>query len=137
MRFDRLRDVTALPAERLETAFEHEDVRAVLPVSEPGSGEATVLVATPRKLGIATLRRLAGRSRWITRWAPWDAVQLRGRRAGAAGTTQRRTPPVSVGGRRFRSVLPGDVGKLAWRDFGRYVRQRRRTLRGRESARSA
>ena len=130
MQFDRLRDLTALPADRLETAFQREDVIAVLPVSRPGSGEATVLVATPGKLGIATLRRFAGRRRWITRWAPWDAVRLDSRPGRADGPAEESQAPVTVGGNDFRSVLGGDAGRVALRDFGRSARQRRRALVG-------
>lgn len=128
MQFERLRNLTTLPAERLEMAFEHEHVITVLPVSETGSGEATVLVATPRKLGIATLRRLAGRSRWITRWAPWDAVRLIGRGASATDSNERGKARVSVDGKRFRSVLGGDVGRAALRDFARSTRRRHARL---------
>lgn len=126
MQFDGLRDLTTLPADRLETAFEHEDVMAVLPVSEPGSGLATVLVATPRKLGIATLRRMAGTSRWVTRWAPWDAVRLDGRMDPVRGRARQMKAAVIVGGKSFRSVLGGRLGKAALRDFGRSVQRRRR-----------
>ncbi len=136
MQFDRLRDMTALPADRLETAFQHEDVIAVLPVSEPGSGEATVLVATPRKLGIATLRRLAGRGRWITRWAPWDAVRFDSGPKRANGPATQSEAPVTVGGKEFRAVLGGSTGTVALRDFGRSARRRRRALVGRELAQS-
>lgn len=130
MQFERLRDLTALPADRLETAFQHEHVIAVLPVSEPGSGEATVLVATPRKLGIATLRRLAGRSRWITRWAPWGAVRLDSRATAGSKSSVGSETPVSVGGKRFRSVLGGNTGRAALRDFARSARLRRAKLVG-------
>ena len=136
MQFDGLRDLTALPADRLETAFQREDVIAVLPVSEPGSGEATVLVATPRKLGIATLRRLAGRGRWITRWAPWDAVRFDGGPKRANGPDVQSEAPVTVGGKEFRAVLGGSTGAVALRDFGRSARRRRRALVGRELAQS-
>lgn len=130
MQFDRLRGMTALPADRLESAFRDEDVLSVLPVSEPGSGVATVLVATPRKLGVATLRRLAGRSRWITRWAPWDAVRVSGHPARADGPGGSNGAAVMIGTRGFRAVLGGTSGRGALRDFVRSARQRRRALGG-------
>ena len=76
MRLEDLRDLTTLPSDRLGLDFRAERVLTVLPVSEPNTGQATILVATPTKLGVATLGRPASGSRWVTRWAPWDAVRL-------------------------------------------------------------
>lgn len=130
MRFDELRDLTTLPSERLASAFRGERVLSVLPVSGSVSGEATILVATPTKLGVATLAR--DRSRWVTRWAPWDAVGIRVPCVMGAGRRRRsrdrlRTA-VRVGGRTFPSVLHGAPGQAALRDFARTVRARRRAL---------
>jgi hypothetical protein len=120
-----LRHLSSLPAERLELALQRECVGALLPVSEVGSGRPTVLAATPRKLAIATLRRIGGRPRWIVRWAPWDAVRTPGNvvpsRAG-----ERRV--IDVGGRRFGLVLDGRPGRVALHEFRRYLRGRRRAL---------
>ncbi len=133
MRFDGLRHLCSLPAQRLEAALERERVSAVLPVSEVGSGRATVLVATPRKLAIATLRRIAGHDRWVIRWAPWDALRLHEEaRSGALG---RRA--IDIGGRSFVLVLGGRPGRAAVRDFRRHLRRRRQVLARREVAASA
>jgi len=133
MRFDGLRHLCSLPAQRLEAALERERVSAVLPVSEVGSGRATVLVATPRKLAIATLRRIAGHDRWVIRWAPWDALRLR--EEGRSGGSRRRT--IDIGGRSFELVLGGRSGRAAMREFRGHLRRRRQALARRELAGSA
>ena len=137
MRFDRIRGHTSLPLERLDSAFRREHVAAILPVSEPGSGLATILVATPRKLGVATLRQLAGHDRWMTRWAPWDAVRLPDDLADTGARLRRLQPAISVDGRSFRPVLGGQPGRVALSDFRRSVQGRRRALAPRKLARSA
>lgn len=137
MRFDRLRHLTSLPVERLDSAFQREHVTAILPVSEPGSGLATILVATPRKLGVATLRRPAGKGRWITRWAPWDAVRLPDDFTDHGSRLRRLQPAISVDGRSFRPVLGGRLGKVALSDFHRSVLRRRQAYAPRELAGSA
>ena len=137
MRFDSLRDLTSLPVERLDSAFRREQVTAILPVSEPGSGLATVLVATPRKLGLATLRQLAGDDRWMTRWAPWDAVRLPDDCADSGSRRRRLQPAVSIDGRSFRPVLGGQPGRVALSDFCRSVQRRRQALARRELAKTA
>jgi hypothetical protein len=126
VRFDGLRDQTTLPADRLEAAFQHEDVMAVLPVQEPGSSTPTVLVATPRKLGVASLRRLAGTRRWVTRWAPWGAVRLDIGPQSTSRRGKRARSVVTIAGKRFRSMLPGPRGTAAAREFGRSLRRRQR-----------
>ena len=133
MRFEGLRRLSSLPAERLEAALQREHVSAVLPVSELGSGRATVLAATPGKLAIATLRRVAGHDRWIVRWAPWDAVRMPAEpgRPGAPGRV------IDIGGRSFRLVLGARTGRVAARDFRRCLRGRRRSLASREVASAA
>jgi hypothetical protein len=132
MRFEGLRRLSSLPAERLEAALKREHVSAVLPVSELGSGRATVLAATPGKLAIATLRRVAGHDRWIVRWAPWDAVRMPAEpgRPGAPGRV------IDIGGRKFSLVLGARTGRLATRDFRRCLQVRRRSVARREVARA-
>lgn len=130
MRFDELREWTSLPAEGLEAIFRDERVLAVLPVSEPGSGRASVLVAMPHKVGVATLESVAGQRRWVTRWAPWDAVRLRVRATRRRIRRPRLWAAVDVGGRLFNAVLPQERGRVALRDFARAVRRRHRRLRG-------
>jgi len=132
MRFDRLRRLSSLPVERLETALQREQVGAVLPVSELGSGRASVLAATPRKLAVTTLRRVGGRDRWIVRWAPWDAVRMPEEQEGADPADR---PVIDIGGRRYGLVLDGMVGRAAVAGFRRYLRRRRRVL-ARELART-
>ncbi len=132
MRFDGLRHLCSLPAERLEAALERERASAVLPVSEVGSGRATVLVATPRKLAIATLRRMAGHDRWVIRWAPWDALLM---------PEEARSYPfgrgvIAIGGRSFALVLGGRPGRAAVHDFRRHLRKRRQALARREPGQS-
>jgi hypothetical protein len=131
MRFDGLRLLSSLPAERLEAALQREHVSAVLPVSELGSGRATVLAATPGKLAIATLRRIAGRDRWVVRWAPWDAVRML---EGVGGSGAAGPRVVDIGGRTFGLVLGARVGRVAVRDFRRCLQGRRRSLARREVA---
>ena len=125
MRFDRLRRLSSLPAERLEAALQREQVGAVLPVSELGSGRATVLAATPRKLAVATLRRIGGHDRWVIRWAPWDAVRMPEEQP---PTKTLSRPVIDIGGRRFGLVLDGRAGRAAVNSFRRYLRWRRRVL---------
>lgn len=134
MRFDGLRHLSSLPVERLEAALQREHVSAILPVSEVGSGRATVLAATPRKLAIATLRRIAGRDRWIIRWAPWDAVRMP-EESGRPDAPGLRV--VDIGGRRFGLVLGGRAGRVALHDFRRPLQARRQTLPRREVAKAA
>lgn len=134
MRLDGLRHLTSLPAERLEAALQREHVSAVLPVSEVGSGRATVLAATPRKLAVATLRRIAGHDRWIIRWAPWDAVRMP-EEVGRYGAPGRRG--VDIDGRSFGLVLGGRAGRVALHDFRRSLQSRRQALARREVARAA
>ena len=133
MRYEGLRHLTSLPAERLEAALRREHVTSVLPVSEVGSGRASVLAATPRKLAIATLRRMAGHHRWVVRWAPWDAVRLPEELPPASPGQ----PVLDVGGRRFLLVLGGPAGRVALHDFRRSLRSGRRVLAPREVARAA
>lgn len=130
MQFDELRDQTTLPADRLQAAFQREEVMAVLPVCEPGSDTPTVLVATPRKLSIASLRRLAGTRRWVVRWAPWGAVRMEAATDPGSSRGQ-RSRTLLIGGRRFRSVLRGRRGAAALRAFRRSLRDRRRASSGR------
>ena len=137
MRFDSLRDFTSLPVERLDSAFRREQVTAILPVSEPGSGRATILVATPRKLGLATLRQLEGKGHWMTRWAPWDAVRLHQESADPGASPRRVQPAISVDGRSFHPVLGGLPGRVALSDFHSSVQRRRQLLAPRELARTA
>ncbi len=127
-------DLTSLPVERLDSAFRREQVAAILPVSELGSGLATILVATPRKLGVATLRRLAGHDHWITRWAPWDAVRLPDDSSDPVARLRHLQPDISVDGRSFRPVLGGQLGTVALSDFRRSVQGRRHALAPRELA---
>lgn len=124
MELDGLRHLCSLPAERLGAALRREDVRAVLPVSEVGSGRPTVLAATPRKLAVATLRRIAGHHRWVVRWAPWDAVRMP--EEVLSGSFGRRV--VDIGGRSFGLVLGGRAGRAALGDFRRYLHGRRYVL---------
>ena len=134
MRFDGLRLLSSLPAERLEAALQREHVSAVLPVSELGSGRATVLAATPGKLAIATLRRIAGRDRWVVRWAPWDAVRMP-EEVPDPGASGRRV--IDIGGKSFGLVLGARAGRVAVRDFRRCLQARRQTLARSEAARTA
>jgi hypothetical protein len=133
MRFDRLRRLSSLPAGRLEAALQRERVGAVLPVSELGSGRATVLAATPHKLAVATLRRFGTHHRWVIRWAPWDTVRMPEEQDPA--TTLGR-PVIDIGGRRFGLVLDGMAGRAAVHGFRRYLRWRRRVLGREEVART-
>jgi hypothetical protein len=130
MRFEDLRDLTTLPSDGLGAAFRAERVLTVLPVSEPNTGQATILVATPTKLGVATLGRPAGGSRWVTRWAPWDAVRLSTSVVVSSGDRRRSRlrAAVRVGGHTFHGVLPGRPGRAALRDFAHTVRPRRQAL---------
>ncbi len=134
MRFDGLRHLSSLPTERLEAALQGEHVSAVLPVSEVGSGRATVLAATPRKLAISTLRQIAGRDRWVVSWAPWAAVRMP-EEVGPSGALGRRV--IDIGGRRFGLVLGGRTGRVALRDFRGSLHARRLTLARSEAARTA
>jgi hypothetical protein len=130
MRLEDLRDLATLPSDRLGLDFRAERVLTVLPVSEPNTGQATILVATPTKLGVATLGRPAGGSRWVTRWAPWDAVRL-STGVVVSSDDRRRSrlrAAIRVGGHTFQSVLPGRPGRAALRDFARTVRSRRQAL---------
>jgi hypothetical protein len=133
MRFDRLRRLSSLPAGRLATALQREQVGAVLPVSELGSGRATVLAATPNKLAVATLRRFGHHDRWVIRWAPWDAVRMPEEQDPAATLGR---PVIDIGGRRFGLVLDGVAGREAVHGFRRYLRWRRQVLGRKEVART-
>jgi hypothetical protein len=134
MRFGGLRLLSSLPAERLEAALQREHVSAVLPVSELGSGRATVLAATPGKLAIATLLRTAGHDRWIIRWAPWDAVRMP-EEVGRSGAPGRRV--IDIGGKSFGMVLGARAGHAAVRDFRRCLQGRRQSLARRGATRTA
>jgi hypothetical protein len=130
MRLDDLQELTTLPGERLGLAFRSERVLAVLPVSEPSTGQATVLVATPTKLGVVTLSRRSGRDRWVTRWAPWDAVRLGTGVVASAGdrSHSRLRAAIRIGGHTFHGVLSGRPGRAALSDFALAVRSRREAL---------
>jgi hypothetical protein len=139
MRFDDLHELTTLPSERLGLAFRQERVLAVLPVSEPNTGQATVLVATPNKLGVVTLSRRSNRDRWVTRWAPWDAVRLGTGLAASMGdrSDSRLRAAVRIGGHTFHGVLSGRPGRAALGDFARAVHSRRKALSTQGGAASA
>ncbi len=126
MRFDGLHELSSLHVDWLETLFHDEPVLAVLPVSEHGSGRSSVLVALPHMLGVMTLRLVAGRSRWETRWAPWGAVRLPSLRSATAASRARTA--VDVDDRLFDGVLGGERGRVALREFARAVRRRRQAL---------
>lgn len=126
MRFEEIRAVAPYANKGAGRAFEGQRVLAVLPVCEEGCEDRALLVATPRKLGIATLRLVGKRRRWVTRWAPWDAVHLEG--SGETSGAASIQAVVEVGGHHFRGILEGAPGRSALRDFARTLRARRRAL---------
>ena len=117
MRFLTLKDQTVLPVERIRHQFRNEEVRSVLPARLAGGTSDTLLVATTSALAIVTGVPGSPR-RWLTRWAPWDAVHFGGR----IETRHQRGHDVHhlavrVDRLRFESYLPGRIGLRAMRDF--------------------
>jgi hypothetical protein len=118
MRFLTLKDETVLPVERIRRQFRYEEVRSVLPARLADGTTDSLLVATTSALAIITGAPGSDRRRWMTRWAPWDAVHLDDHietRREARHDIHHLT--VSVDRLRFESYLRGEIGLRAMRDF--------------------
>lgn len=118
MRFLTLKDQTVLPVERIRRQFRNEEVRSVLPARLENGTSDSLLVATTSALAIISGEPGSRRRRWMTRWAPWDAVHLGDRIETQRGSGQDvHRLAVSVDRLRFESYLPGEIGLRAMRDF--------------------
>ncbi|CAN5799007.1 hypothetical protein BH23CHL8_BH23CHL8_31160 [soil metagenome] len=118
MRFLTLKDQTVLPVERIRRQFRNEEVRSVLPARLEDGTTDSLLVATTPALAIISGEPGSRRRRWMTRWAPWDAVRLGDRieTQHAPGHDVHHLE-VGVDRLRFESYLPGDIGLRAMQDF--------------------
>jgi hypothetical protein len=118
MRFLTLKDQTVLPVERIRRQFRNEEVRSVLPARLGDGTTDSLLVATTSALAIITGAPDSRRRRWMTRWAPWDAVQLGDHIDTRRGRGQDvHHLAIGVDRLRFESTLPGEIGLRAMRDF--------------------
>jgi hypothetical protein len=125
VRFGDLGGLTSLPIPRLRDQFRHEEVLTVLPVRDALTTRETLFVATRPMLAVLTAVNGPG-GQWMTRWAPWDAVDL----SNAPLQDQEddvHQLTVLVGGQAFHARLRGESGRRALRDFVAAMRTLRPT----------
>ena len=126
MRFEDLPGLTSLPIEPVRHRFRNEEVLTVLPASGEVAARDSLLVATSSKLAILTADADPASHRWMTHWAPWEAVQLADEGALAAATEEETySLTVYAGGLTFHARLWGPAGQRALRDFVVVVQSRR------------
>lgn len=129
MRFLTLKDQTVLPVESIRHQFRNEEVRSVLPARLADGTTESLLVATTSALAIITGAPDSRRRRWMTRWAPWDAVRI-GDRIETRREQGRDVHHLAVGvdRLRFESYLRDEVGRRAMGDFVDAARARQSEL---------